>query len=444
MDELKRAIYALLHQAELSEEEVVHLSLQDLHLSGQEPSITVLDDVSGERRTVKLTDSVRNALVGWMLVRPDRPVRLVFPGQGDADLTAEEIAGLLEDFDPAEAVSEPAPPPVVSAETMHEEGLPEAPPPPESLPPRRSGPAPFRTVPPPSTPEHIGRAEPTTSPEKAPERVKTAASSATPQATDQRRLPVFPIVLGLLGLLVCGGLIVGAVKVLPGQFARLFGAEQTPVAQVDDSELTPAAEDPAGGETEATTPTATPAPTDAPTSEPTDTPAPTDTATPEPTATPAPTDTPTSEPTNTPAPIDTPTPEPTATPSPIPTNSPVPATPRPPVNPGFKYSAPQLVLPEQNFVFIAGNTIDLRWESVGELAANEHYAVRLVYFHESEVTYGGSQVQEPQWTVPLELYHEADGPKHEYSWFVYVEQTQADGTGVPISPESQARTFTWD
>jgi hypothetical protein len=48
------------------------------------------------------------------------------------------------------------------------------------------------------------------------------------------------------------------------------------------------------------------------------------------------------------------------------------------------------------------------------------------------------------WTVPLNLYHEADGPLYEYYWFVYVEQVQADGTAILVSPESEWRRFIWD
>jgi len=80
---------------------------------------------------------------------------------------------------------------------------------------------------------------------------------------------------------------------------------------------------------------------------------------------------------------------------------------------------------------------------VGELAGNEQYAVRLVYFHNSEVVYRGTQLKETQWTVPFELYHDADGPEFKYTWFVYVEEVQPDGSGKAISPESGHRIFTW-
>jgi hypothetical protein len=193
--------------------------------------------------------------------------------------------------------------------------------------------------------------------------------------------------------------------------------------------------------TPTTEPTATEAPTLAP--------APTDTAAPE--ATPVP---PIVEPTNTSPPptdtataIPTPTPPPTNTPPPPTVTSPPPNPddePPPTATPGFKYAAPRLISPAPDFVFIAGNTIDLQWESVGELAPDEYYAVRLVYFHNTVPTYKGENVQATQWTVPLELYHEADGPEFQHFWYVSVEKGLADGSAIPISPESEQRFFTWD
>ena len=108
------------------------------------------------------------------------------------------------------------------------------------------------------------------------------------------------------------------------------------------------------------------------------------------------------------------------------------------------YDAPNLLSPADDFVFIKGNTINLAWESVGDLAIDEQYAVRLVYFHTNEVVYKGEQLSSTTWQVPLDLYHEADGPKFEYFWYVYIERVLADGTAIQISPESETRFFTWD
>jgi hypothetical protein len=103
-----------------------------------------------------------------------------------------------------------------------------------------------------------------------------------------------------------------------------------------------------------------------------------------------------------------------------------------------------LIGPEQGFRFIPGNTIDLQWAGVpGGLAENERYAVRLIYFHASEVVYKGADLQDTTWTVPFELFQQADGPDFLYNWYVYVERVQADGGGVAISPDSETRQFTW-
>lgn len=447
MDELKQALYALIHQTGLSEAEAAHLTLEDLHLAGTNPNISVWDEETGQQRTVHLSASTRNAVVTWMLLRPDRPVKLLFPGNDEDGFTEEEIKEMLTNYTPPdEAQSAPSPPPV-SAQTVLEEGLPTI----GSRPSRPTSP-PFRTTPPPFSPEQIGQEGPagapestvstsdpgrTTPPSSRPERAE-ATSESTSKAS--RRRSYLSIVIGVLAILGCGALAVWGLTFLPSQLSPLTGEGETPVAEVETTATSTAttsdvSTSPVG--TPTVQPTATPEPIELPTSSPSDTPLP------ELTETPAPTNTPTSIPTETPspAPTDTPTPTPTNTPQPAP---PPTSQPAPPGTSSFKYPAPQLISPEPNAHFIAGNTIDLKWESVGELANNERYAIRLVYFHETEPVYKGDQLQDTQWTIPLDLYHEADGPKFEYFWYVYVERVQSDGTGIPISPESEHRFFTWD
>jgi hypothetical protein len=185
-------------------------------------------------------------------------------------------------------------------------------------------------------------------------------------------------------------------------------------------------------------PTPTLPPTSTPTSlPPTETPIPTETSTPTPepvetaTATPVPTDTP--------LPTETPTPEPPpATPTPVPTEPPVEET-----EPATNYGPPVLLEPENDFRFIGGNTIVLRWQPVGELASDEQYAVRLVYNFNNQVTYQGANIKETEWTIPLSLYGQIDPPENRYEWFVVVERMNEDGTATAVSPESEHRTFTW-
>lgn len=182
---------------------------------------------------------------------------------------------------------------------------------------------------------------------------------------------------------------------------------------------------------ESALPTPTLPPTTTPTPlPPTNTPPPTDTATPTPLA-----DTPTPEVTDTPTPTETP--EPTDTPE-VEEDTPVPATP----TPGFKYPALELVEPRDGFAFIRGNTIVLKWQPV-DLGPDEQYAVRLVYIYQGQPTYQGANIKEPEWTVPLSLFGQIDGPDNRYEWFVVVERLNDDGSGTAVSPESQHRTFTW-
>ena len=99
--------------------------------------------------------------------------------------------------------------------------------------------------------------------------------------------------------------------------------------------------------------------------------------------------------------------------------------------------------PEDNFRFIGGNTIVLRWQSIGELASDEQYAVRLVYRFNNQVAYQGANIKETEWTIPISLFGQIDPPENLYEWYVVVERLNEDGSGTAISPESEHRRFTW-
>jgi hypothetical protein len=187
-----------------------------------------------------------------------------------------------------------------------------------------------------------------------------------------------------------------------------------------------------------------PTPTLPPTNTPTAAPQqePTQTATPIPIPTLVP-ETP-EPPTVTPEPTETPTPEPTATPEsaeePVPTESPTPESSPTPV---FKYDAPKLIGPPSGQFYSGINEIILEWEAVEELAPDEQYAFRLVYPYNGQITYGGANIKENRWVVPLQLYGKIDPPDNTYEWFVVVERLNEDGSGTAISPESERWTFTW-
>jgi hypothetical protein len=99
--------------------------------------------------------------------------------------------------------------------------------------------------------------------------------------------------------------------------------------------------------------------------------------------------------------------------------------------------------PKTDANFIAGNTIVLRWEPVGQLAPDEQYAVRMIYPYNTQPTYQGGQTKETEWIVPLSLYGQIDPPENRYEWFVVVERLNDDGSGTAISPESERWSFVW-
>jgi hypothetical protein len=176
-------------------------------------------------------------------------------------------------------------------------------------------------------------------------------------------------------------------------------------------------------------------PVETPTTPPTETPTPAP-----PTETPTALPTETETPTATLAPTDTPEPAPTVAETPEAEE----ATPEPEASPtsAFKYEPRILLGPKDGAQFDGIYEIKLEWEPV-ELAADEQYAVRIVYQFNGQVTYGGAQVKEPVWVVPLKLRGQIDPPDNRYEWFVVVERLNEDGSGTAVSPESEHWSFVW-
>lgn len=186
-------------------------------------------------------------------------------------------------------------------------------------------------------------------------------------------------------------------------------------------------------------------------------PSPTGTATPTLTSAPSATFTALPAPTNTQAPTSTPvvivvtatpTPEPSPTATRVPTNTPeggAPPEPTPTETPGFKYAAPVLVWPEDGST-VPGVINILQWEPVGPgpLADDEWYAIRLVYRQQGQLVYAGDRVKIAEWRVPDRLYYQADGPDLEYSWYLFVERDNPDGTTTQLSPDSETFIFRWE
>ena len=147
-----------------------------------------------------------------------------------------------------------------------------------------------------------------------------------------------------------------------------------------------------------------------------------------------------------PSPAVTHTPEPPseiiATVVPIPT---IGATPSPTYTrqPRFKYPAPVLLQPADESVVTGVNAL-LQWESVEGLVDDEGYAVRLIYWQQGEPIYQGDWVKSPDWRIPEDFYHQADGPELLYHWYVFVERKNADGSGTPVSPKSEELIIRWE
>lgn len=298
-------------------------------------------------------------------------------------------------------------------------------------------------TPPPAgaVPRQAATAGPPQKPGPVPARSKarvTAAEAAKKVVRKSRQSPTLNrflvpavVLVILLPCVVClgGGWLVSQTGPARSLLAQLGLAGEEPVveeaATIPAPVFAPTVSSPLPTPTLPPTLTPTPPP-------PTNTPPPTETATPVPTETTAP------APTNTPAPA--PTDTPTQTPTPTPSEPP---TPTPTPTPAMKYGAPVLLEPEDGFAFIPGNTITLRWQPVPDLAPDEQYAVRLIYKFQNEIVYQGTNVKEPEWTLPLSLFGQVDGPDNLYEWFVVIERTNDDGSGTAISPESEHRTFTW-
>jgi len=170
--------------------------------------------------------------------------------------------------------------------------------------------------------------------------------------------------------------------------------------------------------------------------------APTSTPVP-PTVTRAPTVTPvppmaTSVPTATPVPPTATRVAPTSTPIPPPTATPLP--PAPTSQPG-SYSVPLLLSPANGQAFYEEvPVIELSWQPVGTLAADDYYDIYLTW------RAGGRQVErhwyvkDTRYTVGQEYFGVAEGGR--YDWNVVIRRGQ--GTNAPmLSPISEQRHFFW-
>ncbi len=145
-------------------------------------------------------------------------------------------------------------------------------------------------------------------------------------------------------------------------------------------------------------------------------------------------------------PLGTPTPVPTPTPRPTPTPT-----------PGPPYTAPDLLDPAEGETF-RGEEADivLNWASVGILAEDEWYILRLRLMTEPVYQHPSVWTKITSWRMPASLYPSAlanidpsvKAESHLFRWDVTVVRhtgTRPDGKpdGIAISPMSATRSFFW-
>ena len=511
-----KVLRALVTRGGLTPEQISALKLDQVHLATK--TLTVGPDefdpaYDPNKPPVRLTldQTMLQALIDWLVVRPDGPNDHLFPGPGTQGLDAASIAQVIAGSPPgAGPAGERPPQPLPSGPRQaKDKGAPAAAPPPlapaapegvpleeiealrgrladtydawapavQSPPPKPGGAA--SPTPPPSQPPKAQQAEeswildvllqgpqpeapkegkppePAVAPPSPPPPRAVTPVPAVPAEAEQAEPVAAPAATGgqLKGLwqssaeqltlnlsyrtLAIGSLVLLAVvccvglSLLGGILLRQGGP---------------------AGLVAGVPPSPTPSPTER-VALPSATPSPTPTATPSPTPTPAPTNTPGVTPPSGPTPTPiiivvtaTPAPQPTPTNTPVPTNTPAGGAPQPPTptpEPAFKYPAPTLLEPA-NGSTVPGVLAYLKWEPVGDLAADEWYTVRLVFSEQGQLVYEGDQVKQPEWQVPVRFYYQADGPDLEYSWYVFVERRNPDGSNTALSPESETFVFRWE
>ncbi len=136
----------------------------------------------------------------------------------------------------------------------------------------------------------------------------------------------------------------------------------------------------------------------------------------------------------------------TATPAPPPTVAPTPTV-------AQIYLAPQLINPADTTPFSGGDQafIELRWQDIGPLQADEVYVVHLGYLVAPDQIswFYEDTVQGTSWRVPVVFQSQAPQETgRAFRWYVQVEQIRRDSAGkitgrAPRSPRSPVWGFSW-
>jgi len=115
----------------------------------------------------------------------------------------------------------------------------------------------------------------------------------------------------------------------------------------------------------------------------------------------------------------------------------------------FPYPAPAPLAPADGQVFRGmDEVIVLNWASVGILAEDEWYVLRLRYETEVAAQPPNAWTKTTSWRMPADLYPLSEVKSRLLHWYVTVmrqTQTGPDGTpqGVDISLASATRSFYW-
>ena len=112
---------------------------------------------------------------------------------------------------------------------------------------------------------------------------------------------------------------------------------------------------------------------------------------------------------------------------------------------GFLFDAPRLVSPAQESQFSSGSPVELTWESVGALGANQWYEVGVTYTRGDGTTHTESNwKKETSFVVPSEWFDDIMPGEPEVYWNVVVKSGASGATeSKAISPTSETWMFRW-
>jgi photosystem II stability/assembly factor-like uncharacterized protein len=87
----------------------------------------------------------------------------------------------------------------------------------------------------------------------------------------------------------------------------------------------------------------------------------------------------------------------------------------------------------------------LEWSPIAELGPDQAYVVKLQFLRQGQpVDYPRRWLDATSWTVPAEIFQQADPTERAFRWQVAVAQISSDGRIIKeLEPASETRTFSW-